>query len=293
MTETLERVKTYQQFIGGEFVDAADGRDGRGHQPGQRRGHRQRPGELARTSTGPSTPPRPPSRPGRRRPAGPVALLLKIADALEAKADELGRLESANAGKPVGAAIDEMATCVDLFRFFAGGGARHGRPRGQRVRGRPHLDHPTRPDRRRRVDRAMELPALHGEPGSWARRSRPATRSSSSRPRGRRCARSRSLRSSPRSCRPAWSTSCPARAPISVTRWSVTPRSGWSRSPVTPRPASGSRRSRPTPSSGSTSSSAARRRSSSSTTPTSSSPPRRSARRATGTPARTAPRPPA
>jgi 1-pyrroline dehydrogenase len=47
-------------------------------------------------------------------------LLLKIADALEAKADELGRLESANAGKPVGAAIDEMTTSVDLFRFFAG-----------------------------------------------------------------------------------------------------------------------------------------------------------------------------
>ena len=26
MTETLERTKTYQQFIGGDFVDAADGR---------------------------------------------------------------------------------------------------------------------------------------------------------------------------------------------------------------------------------------------------------------------------
>ena len=26
MTETLERAKTYQQFIGGDFVDAADGR---------------------------------------------------------------------------------------------------------------------------------------------------------------------------------------------------------------------------------------------------------------------------
>ena len=47
-------------------------------------------------------------------------LLLKLADALEARADELGRLESANAGKPVGAAIDEMTVCVDLFRFFAG-----------------------------------------------------------------------------------------------------------------------------------------------------------------------------
>ena len=47
-------------------------------------------------------------------------LLLKLADALEGLADELGRLESANAGKPVGAAIDEIGVCVDLFRFFAG-----------------------------------------------------------------------------------------------------------------------------------------------------------------------------
>jgi 1-pyrroline dehydrogenase len=47
-------------------------------------------------------------------------LLLKLADALEARADELGRLESANAGKPVRAAIDEMTVCVDLYRFFAG-----------------------------------------------------------------------------------------------------------------------------------------------------------------------------
>jgi len=47
-------------------------------------------------------------------------ILLKIADALEGAADEIGRLESQNAGKPVGAAIDEIATCVDLFRFFAG-----------------------------------------------------------------------------------------------------------------------------------------------------------------------------
>jgi len=47
-------------------------------------------------------------------------MLLKVADLLESRADELGRLESANAGKPVGAAIDEMSVCADLFRFFAG-----------------------------------------------------------------------------------------------------------------------------------------------------------------------------
>jgi 1-pyrroline dehydrogenase len=47
-------------------------------------------------------------------------MLLKIADALDDAADEIGRLESANAGKPVAAAIDEMAVASDLFRFFAG-----------------------------------------------------------------------------------------------------------------------------------------------------------------------------
>ena len=48
-------------------------------------------------------------------------MLLKLADAIEARADELGRLESRNAGKPVGAAIEEIPVVVDNLRFFAGG----------------------------------------------------------------------------------------------------------------------------------------------------------------------------
>jgi 1-pyrroline dehydrogenase len=47
-------------------------------------------------------------------------MLLKLADAVEARADELGRLESRNCGKPVGAAVDEVTTMVDNLRFFAG-----------------------------------------------------------------------------------------------------------------------------------------------------------------------------
>ena len=47
-------------------------------------------------------------------------MLLKLADALEARVDEIGRLESQNAGKPVGAAIDEIPVVVDNLRFFAG-----------------------------------------------------------------------------------------------------------------------------------------------------------------------------
>jgi 1-pyrroline dehydrogenase len=121
VTETLERAKTYQQFIGGDFVDAAEGRTAEVINPANDQVIANVPAssqedvdravnaaEKAFESWKQTTP------------QDRSLLLLKIADALEAKADELGRLESANAGKPVGAAIDEMTTSVDLFRFFAG-----------------------------------------------------------------------------------------------------------------------------------------------------------------------------
>ncbi|MEJ7697398.1 MAG: hypothetical protein WKF78_12445 [Candidatus Limnocylindrales bacterium] len=44
MTDTLERVKTYQQFIGGEWVDSASGETVEVDQPGRRPGHRHGPG---------------------------------------------------------------------------------------------------------------------------------------------------------------------------------------------------------------------------------------------------------
>ncbi len=123
MTDTLERVKTYKQFIGGEFVEAADGRVAEVINPATDQPIASVPAssaedvdravnaaETAFASWKKTTP------------QDRSLLLLKIADAIEAKADELGRLESANAGKPVGAAIDEMAVCADLFRFFAGAG---------------------------------------------------------------------------------------------------------------------------------------------------------------------------
>ena len=47
-------------------------------------------------------------------------LLLRLADAVEARADELGSLESRNCGKPVSAARDEVTAMVDNLRFFAG-----------------------------------------------------------------------------------------------------------------------------------------------------------------------------
>jgi 1-pyrroline dehydrogenase len=121
VTETLERTRTYQQFIGGSFVDAADGRTAEvinpandqviANVPASSKEDVDRAVDAAEQAF---------ETWKRTTPQDRSLLLLKIADALEAKADELGRLESANAGKPVGAAIDEMTTSVDLFRFFAG-----------------------------------------------------------------------------------------------------------------------------------------------------------------------------
>jgi len=48
-------------------------------------------------------------------------MLLRLADRIQAEADEFARLESANCGKPYARVIaDEIPAIVDCFRFFAG-----------------------------------------------------------------------------------------------------------------------------------------------------------------------------
>ena len=121
MTDTLERVKTYQQLIGGAFVDAASGETAEVINPANDQVIASVPKsasedvdravDAAETAFATWK---------KTTPQDRSLLLLKLADAIEERADELGRLESQNAGKPVGAAIDEMAVSADLFRFFAG-----------------------------------------------------------------------------------------------------------------------------------------------------------------------------
>ncbi len=63
--------------------------------------------------------------------------LLKIADALESRTDELVAVESENTGKPIGITIsEEMPPMMDQIRFFAGA-ARHleGKSAGEYMRG--------------------------------------------------------------------------------------------------------------------------------------------------------------
>jgi aminobutyraldehyde dehydrogenase len=57
----------------------------------------------------------------RSTPRDRAAMLLKLADEIEARATEFARLESLNCGKPyLGALNDEIPAVADVYRFFAG-----------------------------------------------------------------------------------------------------------------------------------------------------------------------------
>jgi 1-pyrroline dehydrogenase len=117
VTDVIE----YKQFIGGEFVASASGETFDVVNPAQDE-------VIARVpKSGSEDVDRAVEAAakafqswGKTTPQDRSLILLRIADALEAKGEEMGRLESRNAGKVTSYAIDEMAVCVDLFRFFAG-----------------------------------------------------------------------------------------------------------------------------------------------------------------------------
>ena len=123
MTDVIDSVRTYQQFIGGEWVDSASGETLAVENPAN--------GEvIARVpASGAEDVDRAASAAARAfetwqhtTPQDRSLLLLRLADAIEERAAEIGRLESRNAGKPLGAAIDEVPVVVDNLRFFAGAG---------------------------------------------------------------------------------------------------------------------------------------------------------------------------
>jgi 1-pyrroline dehydrogenase len=121
MTEVMDKVQTLQQFINGQWVDAAGGKTLDVINPANDEVIARVPASEAEdVDRAVQAADRAFESWSQTTPQDRSLLLLKLADLLEARADELGRLESQNAGKPVGAAIDEMAVCVDLFRFFAG-----------------------------------------------------------------------------------------------------------------------------------------------------------------------------
>ena len=117
MTDVLERVKTYQQFIGGEWVDSASGETLDVENPADgtviARVQASSAEDVDRAANAASIAF---ETWGHTTPAERSGMLLKLADALEARGEEIGRLESKNAGKPVGAAIDELLADGPLAR---------------------------------------------------------------------------------------------------------------------------------------------------------------------------------
>ena len=169
-------------------------------------------------------------------------------------------LEIRNVGKPRSIIDFEMDLTVDNWRFFAAG-ARFLEGRGRRrVPGGPHVVPAPRPARRRRVDRAVELPAQHGdvEARPRARGGQHGRAQAVGAHAAHRAAARRDHRRHP-PARRAQRRHRPRRD-TRARRSSRIPTSRWCRSPATSRPARRSPGPRPTRSSACTSSSAARRR---------------------------------
>ena len=126
-----------ENFIGGAPVAAADGGSEEVRNPAT--------GEVIATAplSGPSDVNRAVAAAARAfdgwaaTPPGERALaLLRIADAIEARGEELSQVESLNVGKPIAAMRDEIPFIVDNLRFFAGAArCLEGRAAGEYIEG--------------------------------------------------------------------------------------------------------------------------------------------------------------
>jgi 1-pyrroline dehydrogenase len=130
-------VASYQNYVGGEWVDAAEGgtmnvlNPATGETIAQVPRGTQADVDRAVEAAKAALPEWLETTPGER-----AELLLKLADAIDEHTDELAELESRNVGKPLSYARDEMPVCSDNIRFFAGA-ARilEGRSAGEYMRG--------------------------------------------------------------------------------------------------------------------------------------------------------------
>ncbi len=123
MTDVMDPVQTLQQFINGEWVDSASGKTLAVENPANGKiianvaasdvEDVDRAVEAAATAF---------QTWQRTTPAERMTMLLKLADAIEANADELTRLESSHTGKPLNVAAVDMPVIADNLRFFAGAG---------------------------------------------------------------------------------------------------------------------------------------------------------------------------
>jgi len=128
---------TFQNFVGGKWVDAADGgtaeiiNPSTGDTIAEVPNGTQADVDRAVDAAKAALPEWLETTPGERAEA-----LLKLADALDANTEELALLESQNVGKPVPAARDEIPVASDNIRFFAGAARMlEGRAAGEYMRG--------------------------------------------------------------------------------------------------------------------------------------------------------------
>src|ERR671915_1512992 len=130
-------VTKYQNFVGGEWVDAAGGETMEVLNPATGETIAEVPRASAEDvdravqAATKALPEWLETTPGER-----ADLLLKLAAAIEEHSDELAELESQNVGKPLSYAKDEMPVCSDNFRFFAGAArVLEGKSAGEYMRG--------------------------------------------------------------------------------------------------------------------------------------------------------------
>jgi betaine-aldehyde dehydrogenase len=127
-----------RNFIDGEFAEAAEGgttpvlNPATGEEIAQAPNSTQPDVDRAVKAARAAFPSWAATTPGER-----ALALLRLADALEARADELAEFESDNAGKPINAfKDDEIPFMVDNLRFFAGAArTMEGKPAGEYLEG--------------------------------------------------------------------------------------------------------------------------------------------------------------
>ncbi len=114
-------VASYKNFVGGEWVDAAEGGVEQIVNPATGDDIAEVPKgtepdvDRAVQAAKQAYPEWRDKTPGER-----AEVLLKLADAIDEHTEELAQIESQNVGKPLEAAADEMPVCSDNIRFFAG-----------------------------------------------------------------------------------------------------------------------------------------------------------------------------
>ena len=130
-------VSRYQNFVGGEWVDAAEGETEQILNPATGETIAEVPKgsqadvERAVAAAKQALPAWLETTPGER-----ADMLLRLAEAIDAHAEELAQVESQNVGKPHGHSRFEMGKCSDNLRFFAGAArCLEGRATGEYMRG--------------------------------------------------------------------------------------------------------------------------------------------------------------